>query len=127
MVSRFPDSPDPPSKTAPFNSLRPRAGPDYFSLEDIVVFWCYGAYTSQKRSDMISSADHRRFAHAAISDHCPTPAGTDGTVRSGPRTPVNDLKGKKIKRTENRTQHKRSRNSDCGDYMNMIRLKIRES
>ena len=34
MVSRFPDSPDSPSRTSNFNSLRPRVCSDYFSLED---------------------------------------------------------------------------------------------
>ena len=33
-----------PSKTAHFNSLRPRVCSDYFSLEDILVFWRSGAY-----------------------------------------------------------------------------------
>ena len=33
VVSRFPDSPDSPSKTAPFNLLRPRVCSDYFSRE----------------------------------------------------------------------------------------------
>ena len=78
VVSRFPDSPDSPSKTAPFNSLRPRAFSDYFSLEDKVVFWCYGAYKKYPRS---YGADHR-----VCGDHCPT------SGHSGPRTPVNDLK-----------------------------------
>ena len=55
MVSRFPDSPDSPSKPAPFNSLRPRVCSDYFSLEDRVVFWCYGAYKKYPRSH---GADH---------------------------------------------------------------------
>ena len=32
------------SKTAHFNSLRPRVSSDYFSLEDILVFWRSGAY-----------------------------------------------------------------------------------
>ena len=32
IFSRF------PSKSAPFNSLRPRVSSDYFSLEDILVF-----------------------------------------------------------------------------------------
>jgi len=81
VVSRFPDSPQysPSRKTAPFNSLRPRAGPDYFSLEDIVVFWCYGAYTKNIRYDIELTT-----GFAAISDHCPTPAaGAAGTVGRG--------------------------------------------
>ena len=77
MVSRFPDSPDSPSKTAPFNSLRPRVCSDYFSLEDILVFWRSGAYKKYPRS---YGADHR-----VCGDHCPT------SGHSGPRTPVNDL------------------------------------
>ena len=79
MVSRFPDSPDSPSKTAHFNSLRPRVCSDYFSLEDILVFWRSGAYKKYPRS---YGADHR-----VCGDHCPT------SGHSGPRTPVNDLKG----------------------------------
>ena len=78
VVSRFPDSPDSPSKTAPFNSLRPRVCSDYFSLEDILVFWRSGAYKKYPRS---YGADHR-----VCGDHCPT------SGHSGPRTPVNDLK-----------------------------------
>ena len=77
-MSRFPDSPDSPSKTAHFNSLRPRVCSDYFSLEDILVFWRSGAYKKYPRS---YGADHR-----VCGDHCPT------SGHSGPRTPVNDLK-----------------------------------
>ena len=77
MVSRFPDSPDSPSRTSNFNSLRPRVGSDYFSLEDKVVFWCSGAYKKYPRS---YGADHR-----VCGGHCPT------SGHSGPRTPVNDL------------------------------------
>ena len=83
MVSRFPDSPDSPSKTAPFNSLRPRVCSDYFSLEDRVVFWCSGAYKKYPRS---YGADHR-----VCGDHCPT------SGHSGPRTPVNDLKVRQVR------------------------------
>ena len=77
VVSRFPDSPDSPSRTSNFNSLRPRVGSDYFSLEDKVVFWCSGAYKKYPRS---YGADHR-----VCGGHCPT------SGHSGPRTPVNDL------------------------------------
>ena len=65
------DSSDSPSKTAPFNSLRPRACSDYFSLEDIVVFWCYGAYKKYR--------DHMELTtgFAAITDTV-LPAGTVG-------------------------------------------------
>ena len=52
MVSRFPDSPDSPSKTAPFDSLRPRACSDYFSLEDIVVFFGVTVPTKNIRDHM---------------------------------------------------------------------------
>ena len=60
--------------------LRPRVCSDYFSLEDILVFWRSGAYKKYPRS---YGADHR-----VCGDHCPT------SGHSGPRTPVNDLKGR---------------------------------
>ena len=81
-MSRFPDSPDSPSKTAHFNSLRPRVCSDYFSLEDILVFWRSGAYKKYPRS---YGADHR-----VCGDHCPT------SGHSGPRTPVNHLLRKRL-------------------------------
>ena len=49
-MSRFPDSPDSPSRTSNFNSLRPRVCSDYFSLQDILVFWRSGAYKKYPRS-----------------------------------------------------------------------------
>ena len=67
-----------PLENRPFNSLRPRVCSDYFSLEDILVFWRSGAYKKYPRS---YGADHR-----VCGDHCPT------SGHSGPRTPVNDLK-----------------------------------
>ena len=86
VVSRFPDSPDSPSKTAPFSSLRPRAFSDYFSLEDKVVFanniptvfWRYGAYKKYPRSygawsQRVESG--RRKTSAYLRNHEP-PANT---------------------------------------------------
>ena len=86
VVGRFPDTPDSPSKPAPYNSLRPRGCLDYFSLEDIVVFFCWrsGTYKIYPRS---YGADHM-----VCGDHCPT------SGHSGPRTPVNDLKCFRLRR-----------------------------
>ena len=41
-----------PSKTAPFDSLRPRVGSDYLSLEDILVFWRLPVPTKSIRDPM---------------------------------------------------------------------------
>ena len=67
-----------PLENRPLHSLRPRVCSDYFSLEDILVFWRSGAYKKYPRS---YGADHR-----VCGGHCPT------SGHSGPRTPVNDLK-----------------------------------
>ena len=62
-----------PSKTAHFNSLRPRVCSDYFSLEDILVFWRSGAYKKYP----IGYDIELTTGFAAITDTV-LPAGTVG-------------------------------------------------